>query len=70
VLHLASSERHEGVAWLLIDKGADVSATDNDRKTLLQGAWNKGVAQLLIDKGTDISATDKEGETLLYLALS
>jgi ankyrin repeat protein len=49
------------VARLLIDRGADFSATDKRGQTPLDLAWlsgHKGVARLLIDRGAD----DREQE--------
>jgi ankyrin repeat protein len=57
------------VAQLLIDKGANVSATEQDRETplhLASSEGHEGLAQLLIDRGADISATDKQGEAPLH----
>jgi predicted Fe-Mo cluster-binding NifX family protein len=59
------------ITRLLIDKGADVSATDEDGQTPLHRASEYGykrVAQLLIDKGADVSVTDKDRRTPLHLA--
>jgi ankyrin repeat protein len=61
------------VVQLLIDMGADFSATREDRqivlhRTLFMG--HEGVARMLIDRGTDFSATNKDGQTLLHLASS
>jgi ankyrin repeat protein len=56
------------VAWLLIDRGTDFSATTKDGQTPLHLAslgGHEGVAWLLIDRGADILATDKDGKTPL-----
>jgi hypothetical protein len=61
------------IASLLIDNGADVSATNEYGETPLHRASSReheGVARLLIDCGTDVSATNKIGETPLHLASS
>jgi ankyrin repeat protein len=52
------------VVRLLIDNGADISATKEDGETVLHLASSEGyegVAWLLIDKGADILATAKDG---------
>ncbi|KAI5783318.1 hypothetical protein FPQ18DRAFT_111991 [Pyronema domesticum] len=59
------------ITRLLIDNGADVSATDKDGQTPLHLAsiyGYEGVAKLLIDKGADVSATSEDGQTPLHLA--
>jgi hypothetical protein len=56
------------IVSLLIDNGADVSATDEYGQTPLHLASNEGVAQLLIDRGADVSATNEYGWTPLHLA--
>ncbi|KAJ0382328.1 hypothetical protein COL922a_012787 [Colletotrichum nupharicola] len=53
--------RHEAVARLLIENGADITTTDEYGWTALIWASQKGyeaVAQLLIEKGADINETD------------
>jgi len=53
---------------LLIDKGSDVTASDDGGRTPLHLALMKGhevVARLLIDKGADVTAADKAGWTPL-----
>jgi ankyrin repeat protein len=59
------------ITALLIDNGADVSATDKHGQTPLHlASWqgHEGVAQLLIDRGADFSATDQYGHTPLHVA--
>ncbi|KAK8011810.1 Alpha/Beta hydrolase protein [Apiospora arundinis] len=71
-LHLASSEGHQDVATLLIDKGADVKATANNGQTPLHLASSEGhqdVATLLIEKGADVRAAANNGRTSLNWAV-
>ena len=55
-------------AILLIAKGADVKAKDEDGNTPLHIANNKDVASLLIAKGADVNALDKYDNTPLHTA--
>jgi len=60
------------ISRLLIDKGSDVTASDDGGQTPLHQAVMKGhevVARLLIDKGADVTAADKAGWTPLDRAL-
>lgn len=70
-MRLASSHGHEAVVQLLLDKGADISATDDNGMTVIHWAAKKGhelVVRTLLDHGAHISATDNLGETALHLA--
>ncbi|EPE06410.1 ankyrin repeat protein [Ophiostoma piceae UAMH 11346] len=61
------------VAQLLLDKGADVEAKDNNSRTPLSYAASQGyeaLARLLLDKGADIDAKDDNGQTPLSYAAS
>jgi ankyrin repeat protein len=56
---------------LLIDKGADISATNVQGKTPLHIASRGGheeVVRLLIDKGADVFSTDCCGQIPLHVA--
>ncbi|KAJ5549031.1 hypothetical protein N7513_006265 [Penicillium frequentans] len=68
----ASMNGHEAVVGLLIDKGADVHATNHGyRQTSLHCASQKGheaVVRLLVEKGADIHAIAPEGLTPLHWA--
>ena len=55
---------------LLLDHGANVSATNRGGQTALHGAaamWEDQVIQLLVDRGADVNVEDKRGRTPLYL---
>jgi hypothetical protein len=56
---------------LLVDKGADVNAKDEEEKTPLHhAAWYQpDMAELLLDNGTDVNAKDKQGLTALHSAI-
>jgi cytohesin len=53
------------VVALLIDKGADVNAKDNQGNTLLHTLSSQELVELLIDKGADVNAKNNKGNTPL-----
>ncbi|KAK8080213.1 hypothetical protein PG997_008031 [Apiospora hydei] len=70
-LHVASSRGRLEVAKLLIEKGADIKAAENDGRTPLHWASWGGhleVAKLLIEKGADVKAAENDGRTPLHWA--
>jgi hypothetical protein len=70
-LHHAAHDNSLDIATLLIDRGADIEATNNDGRTpLLQAAHDNSleVATLLINRGADIEATNNDGYTPLRFA--
>jgi len=71
-LHLASKNGHVEAARILIERGADMTAEDNDGESPLHLALhqeNVEVARMLIERGTAVAARNKVGDTPLHLAL-
>ncbi|MDQ7839347.1 MAG: ankyrin repeat domain-containing protein [Thermodesulfobacteriota bacterium] len=71
-LHYASDVGHKEITELLISKGADVNAKDEDGNTPLHEAISKGhkeIVELLISKGADVNAEDEDGNTPLHEAI-
>lgn len=67
-LHWAFSGGNEAVVRLLLDRGADVKATDDNGKTVLHWAalrGNEAMVQLLVDLGADVKAKDDNGRMAL-----
>jgi ankyrin repeat protein len=64
---------HPGAAVLLINKGAELNATDIKGRTALVHAI-KGdystVVLLLLDAGADATARDEEGRSMMWYAKS
>jgi len=55
---------------LLLEKGANIEAKDNDGDTALINAAIKGeteMVKLLLEKGANIEAKDNKGETALTM---
>jgi ankyrin repeat protein len=72
-LHHAAQICEEETIRLLLEKGADIKATDNNDQTALHYtavACEVGPTGLLIEKGADIKAADNDGQTALHQALS
>jgi hypothetical protein len=62
----------ELLAQLLIEKGADIEAKDEEGRTPLMWAvqsWREDNAWLLLEKGANIEAKDEQGRTPLSWAL-
>ena len=62
----------EPIVRLLIERGVDTNATDNEGETPLMWAAIHGrepIARLLVARGVDINATDNEENTALSLVV-
>jgi len=74
-LRLAAVRRNSEIVELLLNHGAHVEATDNDRLTALHLAIkvirNILTVQLLLllERGTDVGATQRGGRTPLHVAV-
>ena len=61
------------MAWLLLDRGANIEAKDTNGNTALRLAvveGHKDIARLLLDRGADIEAKDVDSWTALDSAAS
>jgi uncharacterized protein len=70
LLVVAASTGQPTIVKMLLDKGADVNATDPDGETALMSAVTSGnleVVTMLIDKGANVQAKDKKGVTALKM---
>jgi ankyrin repeat protein len=71
VLNKATVSGHIKLVTLLLEKGANVNATNSHQETALHAAayWgHKGVVELLIDQGADLEAKNNKGHTALMYA--
>jgi ankyrin repeat protein len=72
-LFSASLRGHTETAKLLIEKGADVNAKNNNGWTPLYAAAigdHTETVKLLIDKGADVNVKDSSGKTILHGIIS
>jgi len=72
-LHSSAKSGEYANVEILVEKGVDVNAQDNDGDTALMTASRGGyldVVQLLIDAGVDVNAKNDSGETALSLVES
>ena len=70
-LMLASRSEYTDFVNMLLDRGADVNATDNFGNTALMLASHFAsteIVNILLDRGADVNATDKFGNTALIMA--
>ena len=70
-LYQAAENGQETVVKLLLEKGADIAAKENDGRTVLHTAVSKdreAVVKLLLEKGADIAAGDNSGWMAIHYA--
>ncbi|KAH0541631.1 hypothetical protein FGG08_003921 [Glutinoglossum americanum] len=68
-LHWGTSRGQEAIVRLLLNKGVDVNAQNEDGQTALHEAVHRcylGIAQLLLANGADAKVRDKVGWTALH----
>lgn len=68
----ARSDRLDFVQWL-VEKGADIKATSEDRgyTAIMDAVWrgNVEITHYLIKQGSDLNTINKEGQSMLVLAV-
>lgn len=70
-LHFAAMQGHEDVARLLVERGADLEAINDQGATPLHvGAWrgHAGIVRMLLGEGADVAVSDLQGFTALQHA--
>ncbi len=71
LLHIAAIHGSDDVAKLLLEKGANVDARNQDGYSPIHFALrneNVSTAQIFLDHGADVNQSDKHGNTLLHYA--
>src|SRR5439155_10888098 len=70
-LHYAAAYGHKAMVEILLDRKADVQATDNEGQTALHLAARNGfknIVEVLLAHGADVNAKTKSGSTPLHEA--
>ena len=70
-LHIAAANGYTNLVKVLLDRGATVDATTNEKWTALHYAANRGhikIVKALLDRGATITATTNTKETALHRA--
>jgi ankyrin repeat protein len=71
-LSWAAKRGHEAVVRLLVKKGTDIDAKDNEGQTALLWAAKRGyegIVKFLIENGADATAKSTNGQTALSCAM-
>ena len=71
-LHMAVSQQNSELCTLLLDRGADMNARNDDGDTPLQNAvyyQDIGLCTLLLDRGADVKDMGNDGGTALHCAV-
>lgn len=72
LLHIAAIHGSDDVAKLLLEKGANVNARNQDGYAPIHFALrneNDSTAQIFLDHGADVNQSDKHGNTVLHYAV-
>ena len=71
LLHIAVDSRNRELVSLLLDRGAEVDAVDNNNFTALSSAVIRGdfeISSLLLSRGADMNAAAVDGLTAMHRA--